>query len=169
MATAAEPRWLTHARTLIGTAEIPGARHSATIMGWIKVLGSRVLGINVTSDETAWCGTFIAWIFHLSGIAPAKIAVRAKAWLDWGRVLKDARLGCVMIFDRAGGGHVGLYVGEDRTHYHILGGNQGNRVSIMRLEKSRMVGMRWPAGESLPLPNRVWLNPNGSASSSNEA
>ena len=42
------------------------------------------------------------------------------------------------VFKRDGGGHVGIYVGEDKTHYHIIGGNQGNEVSIMRIAKNRM-------------------------------
>jgi len=55
----------------------------------------------------------------------------------------------VLVFDRAGGGHVGFYVGEDLTSYDVLGGNQGDRVSIMRLEKSRCVARRWPIGRAV--------------------
>jgi hypothetical protein len=47
-------------------------------------------------------------------------------------------LGDVLTFKRDGGGHVGIYVGEDRTHYHIIGGNQGNEVNIMRIAKARL-------------------------------
>ena len=35
-------------------------------------------------------------------------------------------LGDILTFKRNGGGHVGLYVGEDKDCYHVLGGNQGN-------------------------------------------
>ena len=92
------------------------------------------------------------------------MAVRASAWGDWGRELLGPRPGCVLVFTRKGGGHVGLYVGEDRTHFHVLGGNQGNAVNVMRLEKSRLAkgGMRWPYGEPLPAQQRVMLNANGS-------
>jgi hypothetical protein len=47
-------------------------------------------------------------------------------------------LGDVLTFKRNGGGHVGLYVGEDRTHYHVLGGNQNNQVNVMRIAKTRL-------------------------------
>lgn len=168
--------WMPYARSLIGVREIKGPRHSPTIMGWIKALGARQLGITVTSDETPWCGTYVAHVLTSRGIALKHretgkpiIAVRAKAWLDWGRVLVGPRYGCVMVFDRAGGGHVAFYVGEDRTHYHVLGGNQGNAVNIMRLEKSRMVGMRWPDGPPLPPVKRIILSPNGAPVSGNEA
>ena len=43
-----------------------------------------------------------------------------------------------MVFTRAGRGHVGLYLGEDATHFHILGGNQTNNVSITRIAKVRL-------------------------------
>ncbi len=39
-------------------------------------------------------------------------------------------------------GHVGMYVGEDKTHYHVLGGNQSDSVSIARIEKGRLLGAR---------------------------
>jgi uncharacterized protein (TIGR02594 family) len=172
-----EPEWLTYARTLIGVREIKGPKHSATIMGWIKALGAGKLGITVRDDETAWCGTFVAHVLDKHGIPlrervnPTRniIAVRAKAWLGWGRMLLAERLGCIMVYDRKGGGHVGFYVGEDATHHHILGGNQGNAVSIMRLEKSRCIGMRWPFGVDLPEAKPVLLTPTGAPVSDNEA
>jgi hypothetical protein len=44
-----------------------------------------------------------------------------------------AALGDVLAFVRNGGGHVGLYVDEDASAYHVLGGNQSDRVSITRV------------------------------------
>jgi len=66
----------------------------------------------------------------------------------WGANLAAAKLarGAVLVFELAGGGHVGFYVGEDLTSYHVLGGNQGKRVSVMRLEKSRCIRRRWLLG-----------------------
>jgi uncharacterized protein (TIGR02594 family) len=82
------------------------------------------------------------------GLTPPPIAVRAKAWATWGQNIRPERIapGAVLVFERSGGGHVGFYVGEDKTNYHVLGGNQGDRVSIMRLEKSRCIARRWPTG-----------------------
>jgi hypothetical protein len=75
------------------------------------------------------------------------------------------------VFTRSGGGHVGLYVGEDATHYHVLGGNQANLVSIMRLAKGRLAegGMRWPKGPALPPQQIVRLKRDGAPASGNEA
>lgn len=161
---AKDPPWLAYARTLIGVREIPGAKHSPVIMGWIARLGAKVLGIKVTDDETAWCGTFVAHVMQQSALGAPPIAVRASAWGDYGRGLLNPRLGCIMVFKRPGGGHVGFYVGEDDVAYHILGGNQGNAVSIIRMAKSRMTAMRWPNGVPLPEPQTVRLTPSGQLS-----
>jgi hypothetical protein len=55
----------------------------------------------------------------------------------------------VLVFQRPGGGHVGFYVGEDATAYHVLGGNQGDAVTIARIAKARCVARRWPLGVKL--------------------
>lgn len=57
---------------------------------------------------------------------------------------REAGAGRVLVFERAGGGHVGFYVGKDLTSYHVLGGNQGDKVSVVRLEKSRYISRRSP-------------------------
>ena len=133
------------ARSLIGTKEIPGPKHNQTILGWCKKLGARVLGITVNDDETPWCGTFAAWCVVSAGLTPPKIAVRAKAWAAFGKACSPVE-GAVLVFGREGGGHVGFYVGEDATAYHVLGGNQSNTVNITRIAKSRLIASRWPSG-----------------------
>lgn len=155
------------ARAAIGVKEIKGPKHSSTIMGWVKNLGAGVLGIAVNDDETPWCGTFMAHVMKTHGHQPPKIAVRAKAWATWGDQCNPVE-GAVLVFDRAGGGHVGLYVGEDKTHYHVLGGNQSDSVNIMRLEKSRMVAARWPKGVKVT-GKKVNLSATAAKTSSNEA
>lgn len=168
------PAWLTLAYAQIGVREIVGAKHSPIIMGWIKELGASALGLKVNDDETPWCGTFMAWLMTRLGLSAPAIAVRAASWGragSWGRELVGPRLGCVLVFTRAGGGHVGLYVGEDDTHFHVLGGNQSNSVSITRIAKDRLApgGMRWPKGPALPPQQIVRLTPKGVPVTTNEA
>lgn len=163
-----ETRWSKLSRSLLGTREIVGPKHSPTILGWCKTLGAAILGITVKDDETAWCGTFMAWVFYSVGIKPPKIAVRAKAWAAWGVALKFAVPGAVLVFDRAGGGHVGEYVKENKTAYLVRGGNQGNAVSEVWIEKARCVAIRWPAGEPLPTSSPVVVTASGKVST-NEA
>lgn len=141
-----EPRWLKIARSYEGVREIPGPKHNSTIMGWLRKLNSWI-----KDDETPWCGTFVAAVMQEAGLPFPKLYPRAKAWSTYGARLRTHVLapGAILVFDREGGGHVGFYVGEDATHYHVLGGNQKNAVNVMRIEKSRLVenGSRWPRGE----------------------
>jgi uncharacterized protein (TIGR02594 family) len=148
---ATEPAWLIAARAKLGTREAPGVANNPTIMGWAKKLGTKVLGIAYNGDSVPWCGVFCAACVQEDGLTPPPIAVRAKAWATWGQNIRPERIapGAVLVFERSGGGHVGFYVGEDKTNYHVLGGNQGDRVSIMRLEKSRCIARRWPLGRDV--------------------
>jgi len=167
-----DPAWLMAARKLLGTREAAGAANNASILGWAKLLGVKVLGIIYNADSTPWCGLFVAHCLRAAGIdlSSMKVGVRAKAWATWGSAIAADRLapGAILVFDRAGGGHVAFYVGEDSTHYHVLGGNQGDRVSIMRLEKSRCVARRWPGGVAV-IGGPVKLLASGAPVSRNEA
>lgn len=162
-------KWFEVATSLIGTREIVGSKHNPTIIAWAKKLGSKVLGIAITDDETAWCGLFVAHCMSEAGIPPASIAVRASSWAEWGSTLRADRLapGAVLVFKRPGGGHVGFYVGEDATTYHVLGGNQSNAVNVTRIEKARCVARRWPKDEPI-IGAPVWANTKG-VISKNEA
>ena len=171
MATTFEPAWLLYARSLLGTREAAGAANNPTIMGWARRLGSKVLGIIYNADSVPWCGLFVAACMDAGGsIAAPPIAVRAKAWATWGANLRPERLaaGAVLVFERAGVGHVGFYVGEDATHYHVLGGNQGDAVTIARIAKTRLVASRWPRGVPV-VGRRVLLSAAGAPVSTREA
>jgi hypothetical protein len=62
--------------------------------------------------------------------------------------------GAVLIFERGSGGHVGFAIGQDITHFYVLGGNQSDAVTIARIAKSRLLGARWPATVP-PRPQRL--------------
>lgn len=139
-----EPRWLAIARSRIGVREIPGSKHSAVILGWLARLKSWI-----TDDETPWCGIFVASVMQEAGLPYPDQYPRARSWADWGANLRSTHVapGAVLVFSRNGGGHVGFYVGEDATAYHVLGGNQGNAVNVTRIAKARCIAIRWPKGE----------------------
>lgn len=159
------PKWLNIAYGYRGLRETPGAKHNPTIVNWL-------IGLKAwwREDETPWCGTFVAQCMREAGLSIPKNWFRAKAWADWGDALRfdSLSLGAVLVFDRKGGGHVGFYVGEDATHFHVYGGNQSNAVNVMRLEKSRCSAARWPSGIKFT-PNPVRLSASGAAVSTNEA
>lgn len=157
--------WLQEARRHVGLAEIPGKEHQPVIVGWLKDLGAWW-----SEDETPWCGTFVAHCMREAHITLPQHWYRAKGWLTWGQALALPIVGCVVVFERAGGGHVGLVVGRDQDgHLMVLGGNQGNRVSIAPFDMARVLAYRWPAGLPEPSPAPLPLLASTGAVSSNEA
>ncbi|MEG3166476.1 TIGR02594 family protein [Sphingomonas sp. PB2P19] len=166
---ATEPKWLTAAKAKLGTKEAAGSANSATILGWAKRLGTKVLGIIYNADSVPWCGVFVAYCLQEDGIEPPSVAVRATSWSTWGQALRPERLapGAIMVFERPGGGHVGFYVGEDAKAYHILGGNQGDAVTIARVVKTRCIARRWPPGR--PVIGKPVQIASGKPISSDEA
>jgi uncharacterized protein (TIGR02594 family) len=129
------PKILVEAVKHIGTKEIVGKQHNPTILSWAKALGLEKV---YTNDEIPWCGLFVAFCAHAAGLDVVKHPLWALNWNKYGNVAKVAMLGDVLTFTRNGGGHVGIYVGEDATHYHVLGGNQNNSVSVSRIAKHRL-------------------------------
>jgi uncharacterized protein (TIGR02594 family) len=143
-----DPKWLAVARGKLGTREAPGPANNSTILGWAKGLGTKVLGVIYNADDVPWCGVFAAHCLDEAGIASPMLAVRAKSWAAWGANLRPDRLapGAVLVFEREGGGHVGFYLGEDASSYHVLGGNQDDAVTVARIAKIRLIASRWPKG-----------------------
>ena len=136
-----ELKWIEVARSYIGLHEIVGPKHNSTIVGWLKDLKSSWL-----DDETPWCGTFVGAILKQTGRYVVPNWYRAKAWVDGGKHLQKPAYGCVVVFSRTGGGHVGFVVGEDeKGSLMVLGGNQSNAVNIKAFPKSRVIAYVWPA------------------------
>lgn len=146
------PNMLKAAVALYGTLEGPGSRDNPVIMGWAAETGVK----GFSADEVPWCGLFMAVCAKRAGWL--EIPEKPLWALNWGTFGTDAgqpELGDVLTFVRPGGGHVALYVGEDREGYfHVLGGNQSNAVNIMRIRKDRMRRARRPIWKSAEPPSR---------------
>jgi uncharacterized protein (TIGR02594 family) len=146
-----EPEWMAYARQFLGLKEIPGTTHNPTIVDWLVQLRAWW-----RDDETPWCGVFCAHVMSHSQIVLPQHWYRARDWLNWGESLGSPTPGCIVVFSRQKGGHVGFVVGQDIDgHLMVLGGNQGNRVSVMPFDRQRVLGFRWPSGKVLairPLP-----------------
>jgi uncharacterized protein (TIGR02594 family) len=147
--------WMVTAETLMFTTEISGPRHNTRIMNWAKWIGGWVASY-YKNDEIPWCGLFVAWCLKANDIEYGiQNPLSALAWNKVGAKVEPC-YGAIMVFSRSGGGHVGFYVSEDSTSYHILGGNQSNQVNIAKVAKSRFVGARWPNGyEKLRVAGRI--------------
>lgn len=134
------PKVMIEAIKLYGTKEIVGSQHSKEILSWAKELG---LEKTYNADEIAWCGLFAAIVVKRAGFIPVEKPLWARNWNNFGTKQSVAMFGDILVFTRPdGGGHVGFYVGEDDTCYHVLGGNQSNMVNTTRLLKSRCIGIR---------------------------
>lgn len=145
-----ELHWIEEARKHIGLYENTASdKHNPTILKWLKDMGS-FNGENKAwwnDDETPWCGLFVGHCLGVSGRYVIPDWYRAKAWLDESmQHLLYPAYGCIAIFNREGGGHVGFVVGKDSAgNIMILGGNQSNKVSIRPFSKERVSGYRWPS------------------------
>jgi len=160
-----EQKWIVAARNYLGTAEVHGSGTAPLIRTWLTSLKAWW-----TDDETPWCGTFVAACMKEAGILPAKNWYRAMGWLDWGTPIARPVPGCVVVYARTGGGHVGFVVGRDGTgRIMTLGGNQGDRVSIAAFDPLRVAGYRWPSAVPLPTTELVLFASNGQPASNNEA
>lgn len=144
--------WIGYARKQIGLREVKGAKHNPKIIQWLKNLKSAWL-----DDETPWCGTFVAECLREADLVYPSTWYRAKDYLNLPVKLNRPAYGCIAVFWRKGGFHVGFVVGIDKYgNLMILGGNQGDMVSIKPFSLDRLVGLRWaskyPLAERFNLP-----------------
>ena len=135
------PRMITEALQLHGIKEVPGPINAPPIMAWASTLG---LSNAYKADSIPWCGLFAGIVVKRSGWLPVVDPLWARNWAQFGIKSPAAGLGDILVFKRDGGGHVGFYIAEDSTHYHVLGGNQGDAVSIVRIAKDRCIAARRP-------------------------
>lgn len=171
------PRALVEAVKLHGTLERPGRADNPVIVGWADDVAKAFPGgYNnwaaefYADDEIPWCGLYMAKVHAAAGRKPPDKYLSALAWRSYGVPADRPMLGDVMVKSRAGGGHVTMYVGEDGTHYHCLGGNQSDQVNIVRYPKAIDWTIRRSAYTNRPPNVRVvTLAAGGAPSAGSEA
>lgn len=126
----------------LGVTEKEGPANNPLLLEWAKEVDLE----NVyTADSIAWCGLYVALVAKRAGWPIVEGPLWAKNWSKFGLKADVPSLGDILVFTRpGGGGHVGFYIAEDQTAYHVLGGNQGDTVSIVRIAKPRMIAARRP-------------------------
>jgi uncharacterized protein (TIGR02594 family) len=144
--------WLQTAMSLEGTREDLTAASNPTIMSWAQEIGATIKGFFYKDDSVPWCGLFVAHCMVSNDIEVRKDVLWALDWAKFGKELQEPTYGCVMVFTRKDGGHVGFYISEDDGTYHILGGNQSDQVNITKMEKGQFVAARWPESQM-----RLWV------------
>lgn len=135
--------WMDTAAGLIGLEEYAGSSNNKKIVAWADDVG---VEDTYTADSIPWCGLFVAYCFVHNNMKASSAPLWALSWNNWGEKLSSPVYGCVLVFKRDGGGHVGFAVSQDADYFHVLGGNQSDMVSVTKIAKSRCVGYRWPSG-----------------------
>lgn len=139
------PPWLILARNYIGVSERRGTRSNPDVVQMFEDAGHPEVSNAIT---TPWCAAYVGAMLEKTG-NPSTKSLMARSYLKWGVELSEPRRGCVVVFwrgQRNDGetGHVGFYEDETATHVLVLGGNQGDAVSVAKFHKSRVLGYRWP-------------------------
>ena len=141
-----EPVWLIEARKNLGVKETKGKVHTPEVLKYWKDIKRG----GIKDDETPWCAAFVGAMLERVGIRSSRFE-SAKSYLGWGQLLALPVVGCIVIFTREGGGHVGFVVGRDtKGNLLVLGGNQGDEVNIRSFPVSRVTGYRWPIDRPIP-------------------
>lgn len=138
--------WIVEAKKHIGKKEVLGSGNNP----WILALWKAIKNGGIKEDAVPWCAAFVGGVLEASGIRSTRSGA-ARSYLGWGVELAIPIYGCVVVFSRNGGGHVGFVMGQDSAgNLLVLGGNQGDAVNVRSFPRSRVVGYRWP--DSSPIP-----------------
>lgn len=97
-------------------------------------------------DDVPWCAGFVGWCLEKCG-RTSMDSLMARSYEKWGVSMKHAPLpGDIVTFYRgslkAGTGHVGFFVGFEKGHVLVLGGNQNDSVNITTYGTARMTDIR---------------------------
>lgn len=159
--------WITEAKSALGRHE---ARDRSWLMDWLKRDG-RSLG---DPAKNPWCGDFVETCIRIALPDEPLLGALgsnpywARNWLMFGQEVQPIP-GAVLVFERGSGGHVGFAIGQDDTHFHVLGGNQSDAVTIARIARVRLLGARWPATVPPRAQRLPKMKPGEFLSTTNEA
>ncbi len=138
-----QPAWLAAAWAEFGVREIPGTSDSADVLSYYKEAGHPA----IKHDEIAWCAAFAGAMLKRADIAGTG-SLLARSYLRWGVPVDAPKLGAIAVLERGsdpGAGHVGFLVGAATKRIFLLGGNQGDAVSVAAFDRARLIGCRWPS------------------------
>ena len=135
------------AQRFVGVKEFPGDKDNPFVMSMLQ------LDTNWPAhDEVPWCSAFVNYICWLLRLPRSKNLL-ARSWLEVG-VPISAQYAApgfdVAVFRRGeSGGHVGFFSAAiiplaqyDEPRIYVLGGNQGNSVSVTSLRTADLLGIR---------------------------
>lgn len=165
------PKLVVAGLSFLGLKEYPGAGNNPVIMDMAKRLGISNI---YTADSLSWCALFIS---YLCLIADKPLPgtefdlIRAASFANWGNPVPAGReaLGDILVFKRPGGHHVGIYIAESATTFHVLGGNQSDSVSFTEIKKDRLLACRRFYSIAPPASVKKYTLSSGGVVSTDEA
>lgn len=158
--------WIAESKKVFGLHEV---HHNKRLRQWL-ISDRNTLG---DPAQLPWCGDFVETAIKRSlptEELTGKLAENpywARNWSEFGIPVPPI-YGSIAVFTRDGGGHVGFLVGFDDTDYYVLGGNQGNTVSVVRIAKNRLLATRWPRSYKQEVRSLPRLEPTTIPKSVNE-
>lgn len=138
-----QPAWLGAAWAEFGVRETPGEADTPEILSYFREVGDT----SAETEATPWCAAFAGAMLKRAGYAGTG-SLLARSYLGWGEALTEPRLGAVTVLSRGDdptAGHVGFYLGEAQGKLFLIGGNQGDAVTVAAFDKARLLGLRWPS------------------------
>ena len=106
---------------------------------------------DVTKDEMAWCAAFMNNILNQGSLDTLNYGndrynlIRAKQYSEIGEPvasIESASPGDIIVTQKDGQFHVGLYAGTKNGRNLLLGGNQGDRVSVKEINNDSIYSVR---------------------------
>lgn len=122
-----------------GIREMAGQKENNPRIIWYHSLTT----LKATTDETPWCSSFMCAAAFSAGL-PSTRSAAAKSWLEYGEK-GDGSEGDIAVFKRKGGHHVAFIykrLNASDKLVHVLGGNQGNSVSVATYCASDLLAIR---------------------------
>lgn len=139
--------WMEIARAEIGVKEFDGPADNPRIISYHEhtTLKSK-------EDETPWCAAFCNWVLDQVNL-PTLHHANARSFLEL-PTRCGPRHGAIAILWRGSKigsqGHVGFVESFDENTVTLLGGNQGDAVSVAKFPRSRVLAFRWPDPATAP-------------------
>ncbi|MGH6921371.1 MAG: TIGR02594 family protein [Geminicoccaceae bacterium] len=139
--------WMKIARAEEGVGEAGPGRSNPRIESYHATTSG-----GAAQDSVPWCSSFVNYCITKSGLVGTNSKL-ARSWAQWGAD-SERRPGSIVVLERGRPphGHVGFFVGRDDDRIRLLGGNQGDRVSIASYEAARVIAVRWPVAGALAEP-----------------
>lgn len=158
------PEYMRIAASYLGTREAPGKANNPLVVQMFGLAGHP----QITQDSVPWCAAFVAACLAKAKV-PNEVTKSLRLWaaayaqIGTSIPLSSPVWGCIGVKTRTGGGHVGFVVAANEKYVWMLGGNQGDNVTVGRFPRSSFSAFRLPTGIDRKLLPRLPTSAAGAA------